>query len=98
MLRQHLASEWIDLAERDRLETARALEPKAKAADTGEEVENAQHHLLCASRSVAEQRGRRGRAVISFDLHFGPAEIAVILAVLAGAFAAAWFARRKHQL
>jgi hypothetical protein len=43
MLRQHAPAEWINLAERDRLEAARAFQPKTEAADAAEEIEHPQH-------------------------------------------------------
>jgi hypothetical protein len=37
MLRQHLLAEWIDLAERYRLEPTSPLEPEVEAANAREE-------------------------------------------------------------
>jgi hypothetical protein len=36
MFRQNLAAEWVDLAERHRLETARALQAKRETANAAE--------------------------------------------------------------
>ena len=44
MFRQHLAAERIDLAERHRLEPARALQPEAETADAAEQIQGPQHH------------------------------------------------------
>ena len=40
VFRQHAAGEFLDLAERDGLETASAFQPKREAADTAEEIED----------------------------------------------------------
>ena len=44
MFRQHAAGEFLDLAERDGLETASAFQPKREAADTAEKIEDAKGH------------------------------------------------------
>lgn len=53
MLRQHAPAEWINLAERDRLETASALEAKAEPANAAEEVEDAHHRFIASSASIS---------------------------------------------
>lgn len=45
VLRQHVACERINLAERHRLESARALQAKAEAANAAEEVKDTKGHL-----------------------------------------------------
>jgi hypothetical protein len=64
VFRQHTAREWFDFAEGDGLKSASALKPKAKAADAGKEVEDAQlfhycttfHRALTASRKAVCSR------------------------------------------
>jgi len=51
MLRQHPPAEWIDLAERHGLETARPLQAEGKAADAAEQVEDFQHPRLPAKNA-----------------------------------------------
>jgi hypothetical protein len=48
MFRQHALAEWIDLAERDGLEPARALQAKVKPANASEQGEDAQHQRASA--------------------------------------------------
>src|SRR5687767_8576550 len=49
MLRQHLAAERVDLAERHRAEAARALQTKVEAAYASEEAEDAIHQAKATS-------------------------------------------------
>lgn len=43
VLRKHATGEGFDLAKRNRLKTARALQPQREPADAGEQVQHAQH-------------------------------------------------------
>lgn len=42
MFRQHPLAEWVNLTERDRLESARALQAKVETADSSEQGQDAQ--------------------------------------------------------
>jgi hypothetical protein len=61
MLRQHLAGEWVDLAEGDRLEPARALKAEREAADPAEQVEDAEHLRRPCRKVICDGVAQRGR-------------------------------------
>ena len=54
VFRQHAPAEWINLAEGDRLKTARALKAKAETANAAEQVKDAElaHSTLRSSLHV----------------------------------------------
>ena len=61
MLRQHLPAEWINLAARHGLETARPLQAEGKTADAGEKFKDRQHLRLPAeSADRADPAGSFG--------------------------------------
>jgi hypothetical protein len=56
VLLEHASAERIDLAERDGLETARPLQTKVEAADSGKEAKHAKHHANPRVRFSAASR------------------------------------------
>ena len=49
MFRQDTAGEWFNLAEGDRLKSARAFKAKGEPADTAEKIKDAQLHDVAPS-------------------------------------------------
>ena len=68
MLRQHLPAEWINLAARHGLETARPLQAEGKTADAGEKFKDRQHLRLPAeSADRADPAGSFGEKSVPPD-------------------------------